>query len=258
MRLKGKVAFITGAANGLQGELMGIGGATAWLFAREGAKVVLGDVNDELGQRTASQIRDSGDEAQFVHLDVASASEWSDAVKAAVDRFGRLDILVNCAGNREPNSYTVDETTEELWDEVMDTHARGTFLGMKHAVPKMRDSGGGSIINISSVLGMVGQSDRISYVAAKGAIRLMTKAVALECARENIRVNSVHPGTVLTPRSLARHSESEWYTGETSRIPLGRLAKAEEIANAILYLASDESSYVTGSELVVDGGLTAQ
>ena len=140
----------------------------------------------------------------------------------------------------------------------MDTHARGTFLGMKHAVPKMRDSGGGSIINISSVLGMVGQSDRISYVAAKGAIRLMTKAVALECARENIRVNSVHPGSVLTPRSLARHSESEWYTGETSRIPLGRLAKAEEIANAILYLASDESSYVTGSELVVDGGLTAQ
>jgi 3alpha(or 20beta)-hydroxysteroid dehydrogenase len=258
MRLQGKVALITGAANGLKGELMGIGGATAWLFAREGARVVLGDVNDELGQRTASQIGDSGGQAQFVHLDVASARDWSDAVETAVDRFGRLDVLVNCAGNREPGSFTLEETTEELWDEVMDVHARGTFLGMKHAVPKMRDSGGGSIINISSVLGMVGQGDRTSYVAAKGAIRLMSKAVALGYAKENIRVNSVHPGTVLTPRNLARHSEPEWFARETSRIPLGRLAKAEELANAILYLASDESSYVTGSELVVDGGLTAQ
>jgi len=267
MRIKGKVALITGAANGLQGEIMGIGGATAWLFAREGAKVVLGDVNDELGRRTASQIRNSGYEAQFIHLDVSSASEWSEGMKTTVDRFGRLDVLVNCAGNREPNSYTVDETPEELWDEVMDTHARGTFLGMKHAVPRMRDSAGGSIINISSVLGMVGRSNRTSYVAAKGAIRLMTKAVALESAKDNIRVNSVHPGEVLTSRSPARHTGTEWCTGQTLcqskdcvklRIPLGRLAKAEEIANTILYLASDESSYVTGSELVVDGGLIAQ
>ena len=258
MRLEGKVALIAGAANGLQGELMGIGGATAWLFSREGAKVVLGDVNDELGERTASQIRDSGAEALFVHLDVTSAAEWSKSVQTAVARFGRLDILVNSAGNPEPNLFTLEETTEEFWDEVMDVHARGMFLGMKHAVPRMRDSGGGSIINISSILGMVGKANRISYVSAKGAIRLMTKTIALEYAKENIRVNSVHPGSVLTPRSLVRRTDPERRSGEESNIPLGRLAKAEEIANAILFLASGESSYVTGSELVVDGGLTAQ
>ena len=186
------------------------------------------------------------------------------------DAVFRSTISTEPTHNAEELAHTdhvVDETPEELWDEVMDTHARGTFLGMKHAVPKMRDSAGGSIINISSVLGMVGRSNRTAYVAAKGAIRLMTKAVALESAKDNIRVNSVHPGEVLTSRSPARHTGTEWCTGQTLcqskdcvklRIPLGRLAKAEEIANAILYLASDESSYVTGSELVVDGGLIAQ
>ena len=184
MRLDGKVALITGASNGLQGELMGIGGATARLFSREGARVVLGDVSDELGQRTASQIQDSGGEALFVHLDVTSAREWSNAVETAVGRYGRLDVLANCAGNREPNRFSLEETTEEFWDQVMDVHARGTFLGMKHAVPRMRDSGGGSIVNISSVLGMVGQAGRTAYVAAKGAVRLMSKAVAIQYARD--------------------------------------------------------------------------
>ena len=256
MRLSGKVALITGAATGVAGEVMGFGGATARLFAREGAKVVLGDINEQPGQKTASQIRESGGQALFVRLDVTSEGDWIDAIRTTVSEFGRLDILVNNAGTSA--AFTVEETTEEIWDAQMDVHAKGTFLGIKHAIPEMRKVGGGSIVNISSIYGLVGSPTSAPYHAAKGASRLLTKAAAVQYAGDNIRVNSVHPGYVLTPLTNSRLSipeERDWRMAET---PLGRIGVADDIAYGILYLASEESSYVTGSELVIDGGVTAQ
>ncbi len=256
MRLEGKVALITGAANGVKGELMGMGGAAAWLFASEGAKVVLCDIDETAAERSASQIRESGGQALFVRLDVAREREWIHAIERTVSEFGRLDILVNCAGNKE--WYDLEDTTEEVWDGVMDSHAKGTLMGMKHAVPEMRKVGGGSIVNISSILGIVGSSSRTSYVAAKGAIQTLTKAVAVQYAKDSIRVNSLHPGTISTPRSRDLLSDPEVRSSAISRIPLGRPGTAEDIAQAILYLASDESSFVTGAELIIDGGEMAQ
>ena len=256
MRLEGKVALITGAAQGIRGELMGFGGATAWLFVREGAKVVLGDIDEESGQRTASQIRDSGGDAVFARLDVTSEEEWKAAVKATVRMFGRLDILVNSAGTGAP--YTLEETTEEIWDAQMEVHAKGPFLGIKQAIPEMRKVGGGSIVNISSINGLVGSPTSTAYHAAKGAMRLLTKAIAIQYAGGRIRVNSVHPGYALTPLTQSRFSDPAEYAWRAAKIPLGRMATADEIAYGILYLASDESSHVTGSELVIDGGVTAQ
>ena len=256
MRLSGKVALITGAATGVAGEVMGFGGATARLFAREGARVVLGDINEQSGQKTASQIRESGGRALFVRLDVTSEVDWIDAIRTTVSEFGRLDILVNNAGTSA--ALTVEETTEEIWDAQMDVHAKGTFLGIKHAIPEMRKVGGGSIVNISSIYGLVGSPTSAPYHAAKGASRLLTKAAAVQYAGDNIRVNSVHPGYVLTPLTSSRLSipeERDWRMAET---PLGRIGVADDIAYGILYLASEESSYVTGSELVIDGGVTAQ
>jgi NAD(P)-dependent dehydrogenase (short-subunit alcohol dehydrogenase family) len=255
-RLDGKVALITGAAHGLQGELMGFGGASAWLFVREGAKVVLTDVDENMGQKTTSQIREGGGEAIFVRLDVTDEQGWASAVKATIDAFDRLDILVNNAGTGA--RATLEETTEEIWDGQMNVHAKGVFLGTKHAIPEMRRVGGGSIINISSIYGIVGSPGSAAYHAAKGAIRIFTKAAAIQYAKDNIRVNSVHPGYSLTPmtrQSFADPERREWLL---SRTPMGRPGTAEEIANGILFLASDESSFITGAELIMDGGVTAQ
>ena len=261
MRLEGKVALITGAASGVQGELMGFGGASARLFAAEGAKVVLTDIKEESGQRTAIQIRENGGEALFLRHDVTQEQEWLDVIQATVSAYGKLDVLVNNAGTS--SSYTVEDTTVEAWDGQMDVHAKGVFLGTKHAIPEMRKVGGGSIINISSIYGNIGSPSSTAYHAAKGAIRLFTKAAAIQYAKEKIRVNSVHPGYALTPLTDVRFSEGfladpgrrQW---TMDRIPLGRLGNADDIAYGILYLASDESSYVTGSELVIDGGTTAE
>ena len=255
MRLKGKVAVISGAAQGLQGELMGIGGATAWLFVREGAKVVLGDIDEDSGQKTAAQIRERGGEALFARLDVTREDQWIEALETAEKAFGRLDILVNCAGT--VSIYTVEELALEEWNSQMDIHAKGTFLGTKHAIPRMRKNGGGSIVNLSSMAGIVG-SVSTAYTAAKGAVRLFTKGAALQYAREGIRVNSIHPGQAMTKLSKPILDLPGELALRESRIPLGRVATADEIAYGILYLASDESSYVTGSELVIDGGFTAQ
>ena len=255
MRLEGKVALITGAATGIQGEVMGFGGATAWLFSREGAKVVLTDVNDELGQKSASQIRESGGEALFVHLDVTEEHEWLDAIQTAVSHFGRLDILVNNAGTGVAKG--IEDTTVEEWDAYMAVHARAAFLGTKHAIPEMRKVGGGSIVNMSSIHGIVGAWTASAYTAAKAAIRNFTKTAALGHAKDNIRVNSIHPGNSLTPRLLAMYPDGKHPRTEKT-VPMGRLARAEEIAYGILYLASDESSFMTGAELVVDGGFLAQ
>ena len=256
MRLDGKVALISGGAHGVKGEMMGFGGASAWLFVQEGARVVLGDIAVEDGERTAAQIRDAGGEALFVKLDVTSAADWQAAVQATLSSFGRLDVLVNNAGTG--GGYRVEETTEEIWDGQMNVHAKGAFLGTKHAIPAMRKVGGGSIINISSIYGIVGAPNSTAYQAAKGAVRIFTKSAALQYAAENIRVNSVHPGYVTTPMTAGGLKSEEWRAWVIGQTPMGRFGSPEEIAHGIVYLASDESSYVTGSELVIDGGFTAQ
>ena len=256
MRLEGKVALITGAASGVKGQLMGFGGAAAWLFVREGAKVALSDIDDARGEETARQIREEGYEAIYLHLDVTDEEQWKKAIADTVAAFGKLDILVNSAGTGAP--YTVEDTSLEVWEEQMAVHARGAFLGTKYAIPELRRAGGGSIINVSSINGLIGSPTSTAYHAAKGAMRLLTKAAAVQYAREKIRVNSVHPGYALTPLTERSFSIPEELAWRVAKVPMGRVASAEEVAYGILYLASDESSYVTGAELVIDGGVTAQ
>lgn len=261
MRLQNKVALITGAAAGIQGELMGFGGAAAWLFTQEGAKVVLTDILDEAGEKTAAQIREQGGEAIYVHLDVTDEDQWANAIKAAIDAYGKLDILINNAGigsRGDTEGTTVLETPENAWDAHMDVHAKGCFLGTKAVIPDMRKNGGGSIINTSSIYGIIGSQGSAAYHAAKGASRIFTKSAAIQYASDNIRVNSVHPGFAATPMTLNGFNDPERYSATLSRVPMGRMGTPQDIANGMLYLASDESSYVTGAELVIDGGVTAQ
>ena len=256
MRLEGKVALITGAAGGVEGELMGFGGAAARLFCREGAKVALGDINTESGERTAAQIRDAGGDAIFVKLDVTSEADWINAVAAAVGAYGGLNTLVNNAGTGA--RYTVEETSEADWDGQIDVHAKGTFLGIKRAAPELLKAGGGSIVNISSIYGIVGSPTSTAYHAAKGAIRLLTKSAAIQYAGDNIRVNSIHPGYCRTPLTADSYRNERHFAWINERIPLGRVGNADDIAYGIVFLASDESSFMTGAELVIDGGTTAQ
>ncbi len=250
MRLEGKVAFISGGSRGM-------GAEEARLFAKEGAKVVIGDVLEDEGQRLAAQIGEEGGEALFVALDVTSEAQWQAAIAATVARFGKLDVLVNNAGIG--GHGTVENTTVEDWDRVMDINAKGVFLGTKVAIPEMRRSGGGSIINISSQLGIVGvDNSSPQYQASKGAVRLLTKATAIQYAGENIRANSVHPGPIVTPMTESGRADPDRNQVTLSRIPLGRYGEAEDVAYGVLFLASDESSFMTGSELVIDGGWVAQ
>ena len=257
MRLSGKVALISGAAKGDQGALMGIGGVSAWLFVREGASVVLVDIDEENGQKTAAQIVEQGGDAVFQRLDVVREADWVSAIETVISRFGRLDILVNSVSNVDPEPLA--NTTVESWRATMDIHAMGTMLGMKHSIPHMRRAGGGSIINISSIDGIKGQPIGTAYASAKGAVRILTKQVAAEVAQDGIRVNSIHPGYIETPLAQAYTAVREGRGLPDLRlaaVPLGRLGVAEDIANGVLYLASDESSYMTGAELVIDGGIT--
>ena len=256
MRLEGKVALISGAASGVDGELMGFGGAAARMFCNEGAKVFLGDINTEGGERTAAQLRAAGGDATFVKLDVTNEQDWIDAVAATVSAYGKLNVLVNNAGTSARS--TVEETTEEAWDGQIDVHAKGTFLGTKHAIPEMLKEGSGSIINISSIYGIVGSPTSTAYHAAKGAIRLFTKSAALQYAADNIRINSIHPGYCHTPLTTLSYDNERHFAWIQERIPIGRVGNANDIAYGIVFLASDESSFMTGSELVIDGGTTAQ
>jgi NAD(P)-dependent dehydrogenase (short-subunit alcohol dehydrogenase family) len=250
MRLANKVALISGGARGM-------GAVEARLFAREGAKVALGDVLEAEGRAVEAEIRKAGGEAVYVRLDVRSEAEWKNAVDTAVSRFGRLDVLVNNAGVGGPGR--IEAVTLDEWNRVMDINATGVFLGTRAAIPVMRGAGGGSIINISSQLGLVGvDNSSPQYQASKGAVRLLTKATAIQYAKDRIRANSVHPGPIVTPMTEARRRDPEAYTLTVSRIPLGRYGEPEEVAYGVLYLASDESSFVTGAELVIDGGWTAQ
>jgi len=249
-RLDGKVALISGGARG-------IGAATARLFAQEGARVVVGDVLEPEGRALEAELTGRGGQAAFVPLDVRGEADWERAVAAAVSRFGKLDILVNNAGIG--GAGRVEDTTLEEWHRVMEVNATGVFLGTRAAIPALRRAGGGAIVNISSQLGLVGMDDSSpQYQASKGAVRLLTKHTALQYAKEGIRANSVHPGPIVTPMTEKRRADPAIRARMVSRIPLGRYGEAEEIAYGVLYLASDESRFVTGSELVIDGGWTAQ
>lgn len=250
MRVAGKVALISGGARGM-------GAVEARLLTQEGAKVVIGDVLDAVGRQTEAEIRAAGGEIVYVHLDVTSEVDWQQAVATAESRFGALHILVNNAG--VSGHGKVEDTPVAEWDRVMDINAKGVFLGSKTAIPAMRRAGGGSIINISSQLGLVGvDNSSPQYQASKGAVRLLTKATAIQYAAENIRANSVHPGPIVTPMTEARRGDPAVYNVTVGRIPLGRYGEPMDVAYGVLYLASDESAYVTGSELVIDGGWTAQ
>ena len=247
MRLEGKVALISGGARGM-------GAEEALLFAREGARVVIGDVLEE-GRDIAAQI--GGGQAIFVRLDVTRESDWQRAVSMAEEVYKRLDILVNNAGVSAVGG--IEDTTVEEWDRVMEVNAKGVFLGTKHAIPAMQRSGGGSIINISSQLGIVAMNESSpQYIASKGAVRLLTKSTALQYAADGIRCNSVHPGPIVTPMTQGRRSDDAVRELMESRIPLGRYGEAIDVAYGVLYLASDEASFMTGSELVIDGGWVAQ
>jgi NAD(P)-dependent dehydrogenase (short-subunit alcohol dehydrogenase family) len=249
-RLDGKVALISGGARGQ-------GATEAQLFSREGAKVVLGDVLDEAGRQVEAAIRAAGGEATYVHLNVTSEADWRAAVDTAERGYGQLHVLVNNAGILIRKS--IEETTEDDWDRLMAVNVKGVFLGTKYAIPAMRRAGSGSIINISSTAGLVGSPYGSSaYTATKGAVRLFTKATAVQHAKENIRCNSVHPGPIDTDMIRDTLSDPVLRDERLHRVPLGRIGKPEDIAYGVLYLASDESSFVTGSELVIDGGSTAQ
>ena len=250
MRLEGKVALISGGSRGM-------GAYEAELFVQEGAKVVVGDVREDEGHSLVDKIIKSGGDAVFVRLDVTSETDWTAAVNEAANRYGKLDVLVNNAGVSARGN--IEETSVEDWDRVMGINSKGVFLGTRSAIPEMRKAGGGSIINISSQLGLVGMGESSpQYQASKGAVRIFSKSAAIQYASEGIRVNSVHPGPVVTPMTEARRSDAEVRKRMISRIPLGRYGESEDVAYGVLYLASDESSFVTGSELVIDGGWTAQ
>ena len=249
MRLEGKVALISGGARGM-------GAVEAKLFAKEGAKVIIGDMLEDEGRRVEAEINESGGDCVFVLLDVSDEDAWRRAVNEAVSRYGELDILVNNAGIYR--AHIVEETTVEEWDQVMDINAKGVFLGTKHAIPAMRQAGGGSIVNISSVAGLVGSKQTTAYTASKGAVRLLTKSTAIQYASEGIRANSVHPGTIVTPMTEGFLADDTMLEDRINRTPLKRLGRPEDVAYGALYLASDEASFVTGSELVIDGGRTAE
>ena len=249
MRLENKVALISGGARGM-------GAVEAKLFAEEGAKVIIGDMLEEEGRKVEAKINEAGGECVFVSLDVSSEEAWQNAVNEAVSRYGKLDILVNNAGIYR--AHNVEETTSDEWDKVMDINAKGVFLGTKHAIPAMRDAGGGSIVNISSVAGLVGSRATSAYNASKGAVRLLTKSTAIQYASDGIRANSVHPGTIETPMTEGFLADPSMRQDRMDRTPIGRLGKPEDVAYGALFLASDEASFMTGSELVIDGGRTAE
>ena len=242
-RLAGKVALISGAARGQ-------GAAHAERFAEEGASVVLGDIRDDQGEETARALADRGLAAEFVHLDVTKDSDWKAAVSRAEERFGKLDVLVNNAGILGMPAL-LDET-EEHWNQVVAVNQTGVFLGMRAAVPAMQRAGGGSIVNTSSIWGIVGAEEYISYQATKGAVVLMSKSAALTHVGDGIRVNSVCPGLVLTPMSAEEGPEVEKAVAEAT--PMKRGAQPHEISNGLVFLASDEAAYITGTTIVVDGG----
>jgi len=247
MRLQGKVALITGGAHGM-------GAAEARLFAKEGARVVVADVRDGDGKTVVDELAGASGQARYVHLDVTREAEWQQAVAFTVNAFGKLNILINNAGIS--GGIAPDIMSTSAYDQLMEVNAKGVFLGMKYAIPAMQQAGGGSIVNISSISGIAGQAVvHMGYNASKGAVRVMTKSAAVQQAGNGIRVNSVHPGVM--PPMLTSNTDPEVRARLLKPVPMRREGRVEEVAYAVLFLASDEASYITGAELVVDGGYLA-
>lgn len=255
-RMPGKIALVTGGASG-------IGAATARAFAEHGASVMVTDVNDNLGRAVAEDIAAKGGEATYQRLDTTDEEQWIAAVAATVAKYGDLDVLANIAGVTDRRSdnkslIKIEDATLEGWNNVFAVNSTGVFLGVKHAIAPMRARGGGSIINISSIYGIVGSGGGAAYHSSKGAVRTFTKSAAIQYAGENIRVNSVHPGFVDTPMTAPAHEDPAMAAPRLAATPLGRFGVPEDIAMGCLFLASDESAWMTGSELVIDGGMVAQ
>jgi NAD(P)-dependent dehydrogenase (short-subunit alcohol dehydrogenase family) len=249
MRLQDKVAIISGAASGR-------GAATARRFAKEGAKVVVADMLEEDGQKVASDITRANGAAEFMRLDVTDGASWQSVMAATVAKFGRLDILVNNAGIS--GSAVTDMLDTDAWDRLMQVNARGVFLGTKYAVLEMQKTGGGAIVNLSSISGNTGQTmTHMGYNASKGAVRTLTKSTAVQFGRDGIRANSVHPGLMPPMRTSGATADPAVRAKMLQGVPLRRAGEVDEVANAILFLASDEASYITGAELYVDGGYLA-
>ncbi|MCC3376081.1 SDR family NAD(P)-dependent oxidoreductase [Cohnella sp. REN36] len=248
-RLTNKVAIITGAAGGM-------GKADAILFAREGAKVAITDIQEDKIQSVVAEIRENGGEAIGFAHNVASEEDWARVVSETLAKFGKIDILVNNAGISSTVPFM--DTTVDLWNKIMSVNLTSIFLGQKAVIPHMIENGGGSIVNISSIAGLTGGSGAGAYTASKGAVRMLTKATAIDYAKHNIRANSIHPGYIETPMTvdlMANDQMRQWFLSQT---PLPRLGKPEDIAKGVLFLASDDSSYITGVELPIDGGYYAQ
>lgn len=246
-RLDNKVAIVTGAGSGM-------GREEAWLLASEGAKVVASDINEAGVQAVVKEIEAAGGDALAIAHNVTSEEDWIKVVAATMAKYGKIDVLVNNAGISM--AVNMLDTSVDQWNKVMDINVSSVFLGMKHVVPIMKENNGGSIVNISSIAGLTGGSGAGAYTASKGAVRMLSKAAAVDYGQFNIRVNSVHPGFIETPMS-AEHIEKmlQWFLSQTA---LPRVGQAVEVAKAVLFLASDESSYITGVELPVDGGVTAK
>ncbi|MED5019131.1 glucose 1-dehydrogenase [Paenibacillus chibensis] len=248
-RVSGKVAIVTGAAGGM-------GKADAILLAQEGAKVVVTDIQEDKVNEVVAEINNNGGEAMGFRHNVTSEEEWQHIVDETVKKWGKIDVLVNNAGISLAKALI--DTTAQDWDKVMSINLTGGFFGLKHVIPVMQKNGGGSIINISSIAGLTGSNGAGPYTASKGAVRMLTKAVAIDYGKDNIRCNSIHPGYIETPMTkdlLADENMTKWFMSNT---PLPRLGKPENIAQGVLFLASDESSFITGAELAIDGGVSAR
>jgi NAD(P)-dependent dehydrogenase (short-subunit alcohol dehydrogenase family) len=251
MRLEGKVALITGGASGM-------GKVASSMFAAEGAKVVLTDVSDDAGEAVAAEITKAGGQAAFVHADISKEADAKAMVDAAVARFGRLDVLYNNAGIMMGTDGSVDTTEESVWDKTLAINVKGVAFGCKYGVPAMIASGGGSIINVASFVAWMGAAtSQTAYTASKGAVLAMTREIAVEYARKGVRCNALCPGPIDTPLLAELLSDPARRQRRFVHIPMGRLGQAEELAKAALFLASDDSSYMTGASLIVDGGITA-
>jgi NAD(P)-dependent dehydrogenase (short-subunit alcohol dehydrogenase family) len=248
MRLENKVALITGGASGM-------GRVASKLFAEEGARVILTDLNDDAGQEVANGI---GDAAVYVHADVSHEEDARSMVETAVERFGHLDVLYNNAGVMPGEDGSVDATSREIWDLVLDVNVKGVAFGCKYGIPAMIETGGGSVINVASFVAWMGAAtSQTAYTASKGAVLSMTREIAVEYARKGIRCNALCPGPIETPMLMQLLSDEEKRQRRFVHIPMGRLGQAEELAKAALFLASDDSSFMTGASMIVDGGVTA-
>jgi NAD(P)-dependent dehydrogenase (short-subunit alcohol dehydrogenase family) len=251
MRLEGKVALITGGASGM-------GMVASKLFASEGAKVVLTDLADEAGEKVAAQIAEAGGDALYIHADVSREADARAMVEGAVERFGKLDVLYNNAGIMLGDDGSVDTTDESVWDRTLAINVKGVAFGCKYGVPAMIAGGGGSIINVASFVAWLGAAtSQTAYTASKGAVLAMTREIAVEYARRGVRCNALCPGPIETPLLMQLLSDEAKRQRRFVHIPMGRLGQADELAKAALFLASDDSSYMTGASLIVDGGITA-